>query len=236
MKHSIFISLFIFIFIFIFMSGCSQTGHSDNDADAFAAEIFQHYPELSDKKYELATIKRTVDGDTFETASGHKVRLIGIDCPESHGKSEYFGKEASHFSREQLTGKTVLMFQDTGDQDQYGRLLRYVFIENQETMYNETLLSEGFANTMAIPPNVMFSEKFVELERAAREKNKGLWGVDSLSSNDSNCKEPKIKGNINSKNERIYHIPEGRYYNQTKAEEMFCTEAEASAAGYRKAK
>jgi hypothetical protein len=50
-----------------------------------------------------------------------------------------------------------------------------------------------------------------------------------------------IKGNINAKGERIYHVPGGQYYDATvidtaKGERWFCTEAEAVAAGWRKSK
>lgn len=45
-----------------------------------------------------------------------------------------------------------------------------------------------------------------------------------------------IKGNINSKGEKIYHVPGGAFYDKTDAEEWFNTEAEAQAAGYRKSK
>ena len=48
------------------------------------------------------------------------------------------------------------------------------------------------------------------------------------------CSNPTIKGNINSKGEKIYHISSGQYYKITKAEEMFCTEKEAQDAGFRK--
>ena len=50
------------------------------------------------------------------------------------------------------------------------------------------------------------------------------------------CADPQIKGNINSKGDKIYHMPGGAAYEQTKAEEMFCTEADAEAAGFRPAK
>ena len=51
----------------------------------------------------------------------------------------------------------------------------------------------------------------------------------------------QIKGNINSKGEHIYHVPGGKWYDKTeintsKGERWFCTEAEASAAGWRPAK
>ena len=48
----------------------------------------------------------------------------------------------------------------------------------------------------------------------------------------SNC---NIKGNRNRKGQWIYHVPGMPYYDQTRAEELFCTEAEAQAAGYRRA-
>ncbi len=50
-----------------------------------------------------------------------------------------------------------------------------------------------------------------------------------------------IKGNVNTRGERIYHVPGQKYYDQTEisashGERWFCTEAEAEAAGWRKAK
>ena len=49
----------------------------------------------------------------------------------------------------------------------------------------------------------------------------------------------KIKGNINSKKEKIYHLPGGRWYektqiDETRGEHWFCTEEEAEKAGWRK--
>ncbi|GLV67020.1 hypothetical protein Bmyc01_56890 [Bacillus mycoides] len=45
-----------------------------------------------------------------------------------------------------------------------------------------------------------------------------------------------IKGNKNSKGEKIYHMPGQQFYDKTNAEEMFCSAAEAQAAGYRASK
>ncbi|TJY43552.1 phospholipase D family protein [Cohnella pontilimi] len=49
------------------------------------------------------------------------------------------------------------------------------------------------------------------------------------------CTNPQIKGNINARGDKIYHVPGGRSYKGTKAEQMFCSEEEAEAAGFRKA-
>lgn len=258
------------------LAACGNNEPSDGLSGQLAA-IWSRYPELKDRPYETAEVKRVVDGDTFETTAGDKVRLIGMNTPETvkpNSPVEAYGKEASAYTKKRLTGRTVLMFADVGDKDKYGRKLRYVFIEGEAEMFNMTLVRDGYANTMTIPPNVMFAKAFVEAEREARSKGAGLWanpsdggsasagsggkagasGNDGASGKDgssgkngsggkdsggsaaaASCSDPKIKGNINSKREKIYHVPGGRSYAQTKAEVMFCTEEEAVQAGFRKA-
>lgn len=51
----------------------------------------------------------------------------------------------------------------------------------------------------------------------------------------ASCKEPRIKGNINAKGDKLYHVPGGKSYDRTDPEAWFCTEAEAKAAGFRRA-
>jgi micrococcal nuclease len=185
------------------------------------------------------------------------VRLIGVNTPEiTNGKTEYYGQEAKQFTSDHLLGREVVLFSDVGDTDRYGRLLRYVFVEPEPRMFNELLVAEGYANTMTVAPNVTYAERFVELERDAREEGKGLWGIEEEPQPDpkadagkeadeeaadakadaemsANCEEPQIKGNINSRGERIYHVPGSRYYEATIAEKMFCTIEEAEADGFR---
>ena len=66
------------------------------------------------------------------------------------------------------------MEKDVSEVDRYGRLLRYVYIENQ--MVNETLVLEGFAVSKAYPPDVKYQEVFDEAEEEALYKGIGLWG------------------------------------------------------------
>jgi len=169
---------YVAFLLLIFLIGCSaKNGQAGNDS--FAADIVKQYPELKDRKYTIEEVKRVVDGDTFITKNDNRIRLIGVNTPETvkpNNPVERYGKEASNFTKQQLSGKTVYLFSDAGDKDKYGRLLRYVFIKGEPTMFNEVLIREGYANTMTVPPNVMFSDRFVKLEREAREKKKGLWG------------------------------------------------------------
>lgn len=46
----------------------------------------------------------------------------------------------------------------------------------------------------------------------------------------------KIKGNIKPNGEKIYHLPDGRFYDKVKAEVMFKTEEDAQKAGFVKSK
>lgn len=131
--------------------------------------------DLSDK--EKVKVLRVIDGDTFELTNGSKVRLIGVNTPETvkaNTPVQAYGKEASDFTKKMLTGKTVYMAKDVGDTDKYGRLLRYVFLEDGK-MYNEILAREGYARVMTIQPNVQYQKLFLQAERDAKGNNRGLW-------------------------------------------------------------
>ena len=234
-----------------------------SDEQQWLKAVLKNYPELNEATMHMEQVGRVIDGDTFDTAtSDHRVRLIGVNTPEIR-PVEHYGKEASAFAKSKLEGKRVMLFADAGNKDRYGRLLRYVFVDGQDLMFNELLLQEGYANTMTIAPNVTYADRFVMVEREAREQERGLWketdkatssgGDDGAEAGgntvgktgepnnnaapqSNSCKEPTIKGNINSKGDKIYHMPGGASYEQTKAEEMFCTEDEAIDAGFRAAK
>ena len=73
-------------------------------------------------------VTRIIDGDTFETETGEKVRLIGINAPEI---SDIFGQESKQHLTDLIDGKTIDLQTDnlSNDRDSYSRLLRYVILD-----------------------------------------------------------------------------------------------------------
>lgn len=123
-------------------------------------------------------VRRVIDGDTIELADGSRVRYIGVDTPETvHPKKqiECFGKEAKERNRQLVEGKRVTLEQDVSNTDRYGRLLRYVTVDG--IVVNETLIREGYALPLTIPPDMRSAQRFRALAQEAREAQRGLWGA-----------------------------------------------------------
>ena len=126
-------------------------------------------------------VERVVDGDTIIISGGERLRMIGINTPESvkeAGEVEHFGIEASKYTKDKLEGKTIYIEKDVSDRDDYGRLLRYIYLEDG-TFYNEKIVKEGYAFAGTYPPDVKYNEILHDAEDYARENNLGLWKVES---------------------------------------------------------
>jgi len=125
----------------------------------------------------LRTVVRVVDGDTVVLDGNEKVRLIGINTPETvdpRRPVQKFGKEASARTKALLDGKRVRVEYDVEAKDRYGRTLGYLFLEDG-TFVNLSLVEDGFASAYRYPPNVKYAERFRDAERAARAAGRGLW-------------------------------------------------------------
>lgn len=127
-------------------------------------------------------IVRVVDGDTVVVdidGANTKVRLLGIDTPESVHPSKkrntQEGKQASDWVKNLLSGKTIYLEYDVGKTDRYGRTLAYVYLDDQTTMVNRLLLQNGLAQIMTIQPNSRYANEFHRLQVAARQEGKGFW-------------------------------------------------------------
>lgn len=127
-------------------------------------------------------VTKVIDGDTIEVEGGIRVRLIGIDTPETVDPRRpvgCFGKEASNELKKLLNRKGVFLEKDVSETDKYGRLLRYVYLPlgaNQMLFVNDYMVREGFALVLTYPPDVKYNEQFRQAEREAREEKRGLWG------------------------------------------------------------
>ena len=128
-------------------------------------------------------VSKITDGDTFyvmtKNSEKFKIRLIGIDAPESYNvgkkfRKEYFGKEAKVFATNLLKNKKVKLTFDVQKTDRYGRILAYAYLENG-VFLNQYLVENGFAVVATFPPNVKFVEVFTKAEKLARNKKFGLW-------------------------------------------------------------
>ena len=204
----------------------------------------------------LYKVEHVVDGDTIDvTIEGEvkRVRYIGVDTPETVHPSkavECFGAEASAKNKELVEGKLVRLERDISETDKYGRLLRYVYVD--DVFINMALVEGGYASTLTYPPDVEYNEEFRLAEASARTEKRGLWGAGCerearsnvwspvMGVTDSDGRACTIKGNISLDGELIYHVPGCEYYAQTvitetKGERMFCSEGEAVQAGWRKA-
>ncbi|MDR2471808.1 MAG: thermonuclease family protein [Treponema sp.] len=126
-----------------------------------------------------------VDGDTIrvrinnppaELGPVETIRLIGVDTPETvhpRREAEAFGKEASDFTKTRLLGKRVYLAFDWDLRDRYGRLLAYVYTQDQRC-HNAELVRQGYGHAYTRFP-FQFMEEFRSLEREAREQRRGLW-------------------------------------------------------------
>lgn len=118
-------------------------------------------------------VTRVIDGDTIEISTGEKVRYIGINAPELANRNECFAGKARQKNVSLVLNKKVKLVKDVSDKDRYGRLLRYVYIDN--LFVNKTLVEEGYANAATFPPDVKFKDLFVQMQKQAQEQKKGLW-------------------------------------------------------------
>lgn len=130
----------------------------------------------------LTRIVRVMDGDTFVATVGgkeEKVRLIGIDTPEvvdPRKPVQCFGKEASNKAKEVLNDRYVHLESDPtqSDRDKYGRLLRYVFLEDG-MFFNEYMVREGYAYEYTYRMPYKYQKRFKAAQAEARDNKKGLW-------------------------------------------------------------
>lgn len=122
-----------------------------------------------------ALVTRVVDGDTIVIDTDKRVRYIGIDTPEKpHSKSAECFALNSHLKNSSLVmGKKVRLEKDISEIDRYGRLLRYVYVD--DVFVNYELVAQGYAVAKEYPPDTKYAQLFREAELEAKKKKLGIW-------------------------------------------------------------
>lgn len=178
-----------------------ESGDKAADSDFFVEEpADQSQAETAaSSSFIQATVTRLVDGDTADVQYGdgstHRIRFIGVNTPETKHPTkgvEYYGQEASDYTKSMLLNKQVYLQKDVSEMDKYNRELRYVWLEvpsNESSeseirskMFNSILLLNGYANAMTYPPDVKYAEYFESFEAEARSGNIGLWAAQGAES------------------------------------------------------
>jgi micrococcal nuclease len=134
-----------------------------------------------------ARVVRVIDGDTIEVAiagSDEDVRYIGVDTPETVKPGtpvQCYGRQASDKNHRLVEGRTVRLVFDRERRDVYGRLLAYVYAPagggRHSIFVNAALVGDGYARTLAIPPNTAHAPLFSRLQSRAGQVGRGLWGA-----------------------------------------------------------
>ena len=123
------------------------------------------------------TVQRVVDGDTLLMTNAWRVRLLGVDTPETvkpNHPVEPWGPEASQFTREFVKDGLVRLRFDREREDKYGRRLAYVFVGDR--MLNEELILAGLSPAKTYfnySPD--FKRRFVAAEKEAQAARRGIW-------------------------------------------------------------
>lgn len=133
------------------------------------------------------TLIHVIDGDTLlvdDDGEEIRVRLIGIDTPESvnpdEEKNTVWGTIASDYTKSLLEeGETLYLEYDKDKDDDYGRTLAYVWVSEDvhdiSNMLNTIIIGNGYADVLTIKPNDKYATEFKTLREWAASENKGLW-------------------------------------------------------------
>lgn len=124
-----------------------------------------------------ARVRRVVDGDTLLMENGDRVRLLGVDTPETKKEGvpvQPFGPEASAYTTRMVEGKTVRLEFDRERYDQFHRILAYVWVG--DVLLNEEVIRQGFSTAqLQYPYRTDMKRRFSAAQEEARRAERGLW-------------------------------------------------------------
>ena len=202
--------------------------------------------------------------DSPELHESNKLDREVARSGQSRSEIQALGAAAQRALAAEVEGRAVRLERDVEARDRYRRLLAWVW-RDDGTLVNEAMVRTGWARLYTFPPNVRHVERLRAAQAAAREAGRGLWASAAGESAatetgagtgvEARAGEPRggrgahpggrdcpptqpIKGNLPPRPGAgcIYHLPGFEHYAATRPERCFATEAEARAAGCRRAR
>lgn len=125
------------------------------------------------------TVVGVIDGRTIDVESNgriQRVRYVGVDVPDNRA-----GSQATAFNRFLTEGKTIQLVRDSRESDEYGNLLRYVYVDGE--LVNESLIINGYARVANTPYEFKYQTRLLTAEESARNERRGIW--QTFGSNDT---------------------------------------------------
>ena len=126
------------------------------------------------------TVERVVDGDTLRLSDGRSVRVLGMNAPELERKGQpgqslgVEAKRAAELFVEQAKGRVQLGLEQE-QRDHYGRVLAHIYNPQGQSLA-VSLLQQGLAFPIAVPPNIDQAECLFAAHEEARQVRRGIWG------------------------------------------------------------
>ena len=153
-------------------SGSSDLAGLDLIFEIEMVEIVSTSPVQDTNPQNYNTVTEVIDGDTFYLANGDKVRMLGINTPES-GKP--YSEEATDFLTNMILGKEVTLVNDSknDDVDSYGRLLAHVYVN--DIFVNYEIIKAGYAFWYPYTSGTDMDEMYEEAQQYASNNTAGLW-------------------------------------------------------------
>ena len=171
--------LITLLLLLLTLAACAPTGNNPTATPARPSSLVTRSASLvtpdAPPSGDLAEVTHVFDGDTIEVeldGRAYRLRYIGVDTPE---RDEPYYQAAFDFNRDLVAGQTVTLVRDVSETDQYGRLLRYVYLSDG-TFVNAAIIRQGMGRLVTFPPDVAQTENLKGLQAEARQAGAGMWG------------------------------------------------------------
>ncbi len=202
----------------------------------------------------VGRVKEIISGNKLKLNNGLKIKLIGVEVPDSKNENfKCFNTKSKEYLENLILGKQIFLIKDKSQLDQEGFLLRYVYRLYDNIFVNKKIIQDGYAKSYWNGIDDKFEKEFKITQENIYKNPNGAWKscVEFLLERHTNKTKEKItkkiiyddecriKGNISGskKNpQKTYHTPLSGWYKRLKYEECFETEEEALKAGFKKIK